>query len=368
MARVLVALILLAVALAVGGYWTAHRWFLTGTVPWLEPSASSSASTLRVTVERGSGVGAIANQLQRAGLLEWPRIWRLWVRAKGADADLKAGEYDLPTDATPARILELLRAGAVVQHRLIIVEGTTVLELQRQLLEAPGLRQELAPGTDLLTLIDDLDYASPAAEGWFFPDTYRYQAGDSDRTLLRQAHERMRRVLDEVWRNRDDELPYETPYELLIMASVVEKETGRAADRAQIAQVFVDRLRQGMRLQTDPTVIYGLGLDFDGDLTRQHLQQDTPYNTYTRHGLPPTPIALPGRASLAAAAHPAPGDFLYFVARGDGTSQFSRTLDEHNAAVRRFQLGTGAIEQPARQSIRQTRSAPGSSRQRGRQR
>jgi len=202
---------------------------------------------------------------------------------------------------------------------------------------AQGLGQTLV-ATDNANLLAALGFEPAPAEGQFFPDTYAYHRAQSDRDILLRAHRRMQKELADAWSERAEDLPYKNPYEALIMASIIEKESGRDSDRLSVSQVFVRRLKIGMKLQTDPSVIYGVGDAFDGNLTRRHLRTDSPYNTYTRFGLPPTPISLAGREALRAALNPAPGDYLYFVARGDGSSQFSRTLAEHNAAVRRYQL------------------------------
>lgn len=210
-----------------------------------------------------------------------------------------------------------------------------------QSVSALGLNDKLAhtlSGVDVETLLGALGLPGGHAEGLFFPDTYRFVRGDSDADILRRAYAKMQSELEAAWASRDLSVPYKTPYEALIAASLIEKETGRDEDREHISQVFATRLLEGMKLQTDPTVIYGLGDEFDGNLTRRHLRTDTPYNTYERRGLPPTPIALPGRKSIVAALHPGPGNFLYFVSRGDGTSQFSTSLAEHRAAVRKYQL------------------------------
>jgi UPF0755 protein len=224
-----------------------------------------------------------------------------------------------------------------VQHEARLLEGWTLGQTLDYLAGLDTLRHALAD-TPEAQLMATLGLEPQMAEGWFFPDTYRFERGTQDVAVLLTAHRKMQQELDRVWQERDADLPYSHPYQVLIMASLIEKETGLDAERAKIARVFTSRLEQGMRLQTDPTVIYGLGEDFDGNLTRAHLNQDGPYNTYRRAGLPPTPIALPGKRSLEAAVHPAPGAYLYFVARGDGSSQFSATLDEHLAAVRRYQL------------------------------
>ncbi|MEM1433305.1 MAG: endolytic transglycosylase MltG [Pseudomonadota bacterium] len=335
------SILLLLTGLLVGlGYLGLDYWFRTGRMPLIDsdPRVATAGTSVRLLVAPGASLTRVATQLEQLELIDRPELFRLKVRLLGAAGRIQAGEYDVPTAATPAEILELLAQGTVVKRRLVIVEGIRTRELLQQLQGTEGLKQELPAELSLEDLPSVLGVPVGHAEGWFFPDTYQYRRGDSDRALLLRAYQRMQQALDDAWTSRDDELPYEDPYALLTMASIIEKETGQAADRPQIAQVFVRRLQQGMRLQTDPTVIYGLGDRFDGDLRRRDLEADTPYNTYTRFGLPPTPIALPGNAALEAAAHPAAGDYLYFVARGDGSSVFSRTLAEHNAAVRRYQL------------------------------
>jgi UPF0755 protein len=234
-------------------------------------------------------------------------------------------------------MLEQLTGGAVVQHEFRIDEGITVAALLANLATETRLQQDIL-ARDAQALHAELSLSVPFAEGMFFPDTYQFQLQDSARALLLRAHEAMLSKLDEAWQRRPQETQLRSREDLVILASIVEKETGLAADRGQISQVFHSRLAKRMLLQTDPTVIYALGREFDGNLTRAHLKIESPFNTYRVRGLPPTPIALPSAASLEAALMPAPGDFLYFVAKGDGASQFSRTLAEHNAAVRRYQL------------------------------
>ncbi|MEM9742840.1 MAG: endolytic transglycosylase MltG [Pseudomonadota bacterium] len=330
--------LLVIVAAAV---WSSDVWFRTGHWPWnAQPSSTADAPAIPVEVSPGSSLAGIAQQLAAEGLLEFPRLWRVMVEVHGQAGALQAGDYVLPANATPAELMALLVEGAVRSYRLAIIEGTTVRSVLDALRAAPGVTQTLSGDDPEAELLKALELEGSSLEGWLFPDTYVYRSGETDRALIQQAVQRMRSALEAAWRSRRRELPYRTRYELLTMASIVEKESALASDRAQIAQVFVTRLAQGMRLQTDPTVIYGLGSAFDGDLRRSDLTADTPYNTYTRHGLPPTPIALPGLAALTAASQPAEGDYLYFVARGDGSSQFSRTLAEHNAAVRRYQLNS----------------------------
>lgn len=245
----------------------------------------------------------------------------------------RAGEYRLEYGLKPRALLRKLAAGSVVQHRLTLVEGWTFRQVMVALGNEAGLahRFDAANPSTWPEQLAELGIGEP--EGWFLPETYSYTLGDSDLDILARAHRAMRDALALAWASRDEGLPLETPYELLILASIIEKETGVEEERARIAGVFIRRLQKGMKLQTDPTVIYGLGESFDGDIRRKDLRADTPYNTYTRHGLPPTPIAMPGRASLLAAAHPAAGEALYFVADGKGGHTFSKTLEEHQAAV-----------------------------------
>lgn len=288
-------------------------------------------------VEPGQSLADIAARLQQDGVYAQPRLVRLYGRWSGLDQSVKQGEYRIPAGTTPEQLLVLLSKGQVVTYQVTLPEGITLARAMAILAEQPVLLRELSGPDDerLLAMTDD--YPSP--EGWFFPDSYQYERGASDWEILQRAHLAMQRALDEEWRKRAEGLPYETPYEALIMASIVERETGLPEERAEIAGVFVRRLQRRMRLQTDPTIIYGLGSDFDGNLRRSHLKDDSNiYNTYRHRGLPPTPIALPGRAAIHAALHPQPGESLFFVARGDGGHHFSVTLAEHEQAVRKYQL------------------------------
>ena len=340
-AALTVTLALFGVAAAL---WWSWQWF---------HAPGQAGRTVVLTIEQGASSAAIAAQLVDSGLIEHPQLWRAGVRWLGVAQRLQAGEYELDSRLSPRALAERFTEGGVIQHRLSFPEGWTAREVLALVRQQEKLVWDFAPDAqiDLGLLRNTLEPARAQAfeqyesyradgslEGWLYPDTYQFTAATPASQVLARAWRRMLEVLDETWRERQNNLPFDTAYDLLTLASVVEKETGRAEDRAQIAQVFVRRLLLGMRLQTDPTVIYGLGEAFDGNLTRKHLRTDGPFNTYTRHGLPPTPIAMPGLAALKAAAHPADGDFLYFVARGDGSSEFSRTLDEHEAAVRRFQL------------------------------
>jgi len=261
---------------------------------------------------------------------------------------IKTGEYQLDPGITPRELLQLLSSGAVVQYRFTLVEGWTFRQLLQALANDDVLKNTLERVTNetgdetVAAVISSLDVDHP--EGWFFPETYQYTRGDSDADILDRAHTAMEKELGSAWESRKDDLPLNSPYELLILASIIEKETGKEEERGQIAGVFIRRLQKGMRLQTDPTVIYGMGDSFDGNIRRHDLKSDTPYNTYTRSGLPPTPIAMPGRASLLAAARPAAGDVLYFVADGTGGHTFSATLQEHQQAVNKLIKRKGKLE------------------------
>lgn len=285
----------------------------------------------------GESFGAFAEVLQSAGVVERGWLFTAYARSKGQTNRIQAGEYRVTNEATPESLLAELVAGAVVTYELRIVEGSTITQVLNQLGETDRLVNDLGSAS-AATLMSRLQLGSGHAEGQFFPATYDFKKGTLASVVLLRANERMRDVLAHEWSMRAAGLPYATPDDALIMASIIEKETGREIERGKISRVFVSRLQRQMRLQTDPAVIYGVGSAFDGNLTRAHLDADNPYNTYRQAGLPPTPIALPGMASIKAALHPDDGDYLYFVAKGDGSSEFSATLDEHTAAVRRYQL------------------------------
>lgn len=285
----------------------------------------------------GSSLSGVAQDLSEAGVLRWPRLWLLAARVGGLDARIKQGEYRLDTARSPAQLLDMLVAGRVVQYSVTLPEGITLAEalatLQAQEPIAPLLDGTRDPR--LLSLI--APYSDP--EGLFFPDTYVFTRGQTDLEILALAHRRLLEILEAAWAGRDGELPYADAYQALVMASIVEKETGVPEERERIAGVFVRRLQKNMRLQTDPTVIYGLGDNYSGNLRRKHLKDPAnPYNTYRHKGLPPTPIALVGKAAILAAVHPAPGEELYFVARGDGSHEFSKSIEEHTRAVQQYQL------------------------------
>ncbi|MDH1055165.1 endolytic transglycosylase MltG [Aquipseudomonas alcaligenes] len=290
-----------------------------------------------IEVVPGDTPGGLLNRLEGEGVLDGAFWLRLYWRFNLSGQALHSGEYRLTPQQSARDLLDLWRRGEVVQYSLTLVEGWSFRQVRAALVRQEKLEQRLADLDDK-ALMDRLGLAGVSPEGRFFPDTYRYVRGMSDLDLLKQASARLDQVLDEEWARRADGLPYRKPYDALIMASMVEKETGVAEERGQIAGVFVRRLRSGMRLQTDPTVIFGLGERYNGNLTRAHLQQPTPYNTYVIDGMPPTPIALAGREAIHAALNPVAGKSLYFVARGDGSHVFSETLEQHNRAVREYQL------------------------------
>jgi UPF0755 protein len=304
---------------------------------WWHQAALGLDRGVVVVLERGEPFARFAERLHDLDVIEHPRIWTLLARWSGDARRVRAGEYRIHPNDSPAALLARLVAGDVVTYNAQIVEGWTAMQALAMLRVDPVLEQTL-DGADVHTLLDLLGLPAGHAEGMFFPDTYRFVRGDSDADILRRAYARMQDKLEAAWSARSAGLPYETPYEALIVASLIEKETGRDAERPLISQVFVLRLQLGMRLQTDPSVIYGIGDAFDGNLRRVDLRTPTPYNTYGHRGLPPTPIALPGLRSIEAAMHPADGEYLFFVSRGDGTSKFSVTYEEHNQAVRRYQL------------------------------
>lgn len=295
----------------------------------------SDGVTLEITP--GSTAKSVAAQLYSSGYLEYPRFFAWYARFTGSAHKIKAGEYFIAADTMPEFLLQQIVGGQVVQHGVTIVEGWTIRQLRAALAMHPKVLTMLNDVTndELLAIIG---VGEGPAEGRFMPDTYHFPTGVTDKEFLRRAYESMARYLDEAWAGREKNLPLATPYEALILASIVEKETGLADERGRIAGVFIARLEKGMRLQTDPTVIYGIGEAYDGNIRRKDLVTDTPYNTYTRAGLPPTPIALPGREAIDAVLHPNRSGYLYFVSRGDGSHYFSKTLEEHNAAVRKYQL------------------------------
>ena len=289
------------------------------------------------TVDQGMPFTAVADQLARKRVVSSAFWLRVWVRLHRNGREIKAGEYEITPGMTSIQVLDEMIAGRVKTWSIQFIEGWTFAEM-RQALDDHAKLQHVLKGLPTAKVMAMLGHPDEQPEGRFFPDTYQFERGQTDLSILQRAYQKMQQVLDSQWQHRAKKLPYKTPYQALIMASLVEKETGLASERPEIAGVFVRRLEKGMRLQTDPAVIYGLGRQYQGDLTRKDLILDTPYNTYRHGGLPPTPIAMPGLGAIHAALHPAKGTALYFVARGDGSHQFSDTLAEHDKAVRRYQI------------------------------
>ncbi len=321
------AVAVLAAAAVVWMAWLRYQDFLDTPLDLPEAGAV-------FVVAPGSSGSEIVQQLAVAGYTRAGWSWKLLMKLE--PRVYRSGEYQLTRPMRPREVLQKLASGQVIQYRLTVVEGWTFAQLAALLDNNEVLehRLELSDPDQWPAALAALNLEHP--EGWFLPETYQFTRGDSDMDILMRAHQAMQAELEQAWASRSEGLPLSTPYELLILASIIEKETSLDSERAQIAGVFVRRLQKGMRLQTDPTVIYGLGESFDGDIRRKDLETDTPYNTYTRAGLPPTPIALPGPASLHAAAQPADGDTLYFVADGTGGHTFSTTLEQHQAAVKRL--------------------------------
>jgi len=311
-----------------------------GGVRYSQAPHSLPQTPFEFTVEKGSSLKTVSKKLAEAGLFSEP--YGLWLLGRITDqaTGIRAGTYRLEGPISPVDLLNKLNAGDVVKLSLTFVEGITFAEMRTLLESHPGLKITTKGLADA-EVLKRLGAPEQKAEGLFFPDTFSFSQGTSDIDVLRMSYQMMKQKLDQAWAKRVPDLPYASPYEALVMASIIEKETGRADERALIASVFVNRLRKPMRLQTDPTVIYGMGARFDGNIRRRDLEKDTPYNTYTRDGLPPTPIALPGWGSLLAAVQPQTSDKLYFVAtgNGDGSHYFSRSLEEHNRAVAKYQLG-----------------------------
>lgn len=330
MLKTLFALVVLASA-AAAGY---GAWYLGSPV-------TIRHYPVEVEIPRGAGFRAAVEQLEKSGVGIRRHEFELLARSMGKVRDIKAGSYEISQPVTPLQLLQKLTRGDVTQAEVRLIEGWTFAQFRAALDASPDLRHD-TKGLDDAQVLERLRIAEKHPEGHFFPDTYLFGKGSSDLAVLRRSHRAMARHLKEEWEARDKAVvPYRTPYEALIMASIIEKETGQAGERDLIGGVLVNRLRIGMRLQVDPTIIYGLGTEYDGNLKRSHLAKDGPYNTYTRAGLPPTPIAMPGIASLRAAMRPGRTDAMYYVSRKDGSSQFSRTLEEHNRAVTRYQLRGG---------------------------
>lgn len=325
--------LIVLIALCAAGFWAWQRYSGFADAPL---SGIEAGETLRV--ERGDSLPVVLRKMREAGIDDGEQIeWRALAKRLGAAGRLQVGEYELEPGMTPRELLVAMRDGRVVQRRFTIVEGWNIRELRAALARAEPLEQETAKLSDA-ELMKALGHAGQHPEGRFLPETYLYTAGDSDLDVLERAYTGMEKALAEAWKRRDSGSVLESPEQMLVLASIVEKETGVASERPQIAGLFERRLKIGMRLQTDPTVIYGLGAGYDGNIRKRDLLADTPYNTYTRAGLPPTPIAMPGADALNAVAQPAEGEALYFVAVGDGSGRhlFAKTLAEHEANVARY--------------------------------
>lgn len=322
----LVSLLIVALGLLGGAYW------------WLHHPMDTRQATLDLSIEPGTSPKAIAQAVADAGAQTSPTLLYAWFRLSGQSRQMRAGSYEIAPGTSPQRLLSMLVRGEESLRTVTIVEGWNWRQVRQALAKAESLQADSRTLSDEAVMAK-LGRPGVAPEGRFYPDTYSYAKGASDLAVLQRAMKAMDKHLQQAWEARQPGAALQSPEQALILASIVEKETGKAQDRAQISGVFNNRLRIGMRLQTDPTVIYGLGEAFDGNLRRVHLTTDTPWNTYTRAGLPPTPIAMPGKAALLAAVQPAKTAAIYFVAKGDGTSHFSATLDEHNRAVNRYQRG-----------------------------
>ena len=288
------------------------------------------------SIESGNTIRQVAQQLADQGLIDDPVMFIALAKLEGRETSIKAGEYRLEQGQTPKQLVELFSQGASILYSLTLIEGWTFRQVLQAVKSDPILVQTLPQESD--QVMDALGLGRLHPEGRFLPDTYHFPRGTTDRDFLKRAFATMEQRLEEAWAQRAPDLPLKDPYDALILASIIEKETGAAHERPLIAGVFIERLRRGMRLQTDPTIIYGLGESFDGDIRYRDLRKDTPYNTYLHNGLTPTPIAMPGIDAINAALNPASTEAVYFVSKGDGTHHFSRTLEEHNAAVSKYQL------------------------------
>ncbi len=308
-----------------------------GAVYYISKPSNPPTLPYDFNLQPGTGLKVFAHQMKLAGLVENEKLFVLLGRALKLEKQIKFGNYEITKPLSMYELLQIVNKGKVTQSDLTIIEGWTFKQFRQAINASTKLNHDSLILSDA-EILQRIGATETHPEGLFYPDTYIYPTGSSDLALLKRAYQTMQRHLKEAWNKRDTSLPFENPYQALILASIVEKETGKKTDRGQIAAVFVNRLRKGMLLQTDPTVIYGMGEKFDGNIRKKDLLKDTPYNTYLHAGLTPTPISLPGKEALQATLHPDPSQALYFVARGDGTSQFSKTLIEHNQAVARFQL------------------------------
>lgn len=327
--RIVVGLLLVLVVLAASAYGT--WWWVT------QRAVPMQSDRVDYIIEVGTGPKGIARTMRQAGIDIDEQQFVLLARLTEQDKLLQAGAYEAQQGDTLWRLLKRMAQGDMLQTRLTLVEGWDYKRIRQQLATDENVKQTLTDLSDS-ELLQRLNADQSHPEGLFYPDTYVFTPGTTDFDILRRAYQAQQETMEALWAERDADLPFKTPYEALIFASIVEKETGHSADRERVAGVFINRLRIGMLLQTDPTVIYGMGDAYNGRIRKRDLQTDTPWNTYTRAGLPPTPIASPGKAALLATLHPEKHDYLYFVSRGDGTSEFSKNLNEHNRAVRKYIL------------------------------
>jgi UPF0755 protein len=328
MIRWLLLSCLLVAGLVLGYFYSDYQRFLD--------YPSDNSETVVFEVNQGDSLGIVSSRLHKAGLITNVRWFKLMATREKAETSIKVGDYSIDPGTKPLGILATLVTGRVRQYSITFIEGSTFKQLRQTLSQNPRVTQTLSDMTDQ-AIMEELGYPDQHPEGRFFPETYFFVNNTSDLKILQRAYQKMQQTVAEEWAKRDKLLPLETADQALTLASIVEKETGQASERETIAGVFIRRLRKSMLLQTDPTVIYGMGDSYKGNIRRKDLRTDTPYNTYTRPGLPPTPIAMPGRAAIYAALHPAAGDALFFVANGDGSHVFSATLKQHNQAVNQYQ-------------------------------
>jgi len=329
MIRKLIGLLLLLALLSVSYVVFAYQHYVKQSIAFQSP--------VTYEIKKGTGAFQVVNQLHKKGFIKSVFLTKLYLWQHQELQSIQSGRYELKGELSLAELFEKFAKGDVIQYQVALIEGLTFKEMRKVIQSHPELSIVTAEWT-ADQLLQAIEATESHPEGLFFSDTYSFPAGYTDLQLYQRAYQRLKQVLAEEWQTRADDLPYETPYEALIMASIIEKETAVPEERPEIAGVFVRRLQKNMRLQTDPTVIYGIGESYDGDIKRVHLRTDTPYNTYTRKGLTPTPIAMVGRESIHAALHPNKGTALYFVAKGDGSHHFSDTLEEHNRAVRKYIL------------------------------
>lgn len=326
--------LLIALLICVAGTLLVANWQMQSS---LDQSVTDESKLL--TVAAGASMNSFSKQLQKEGYID-NRFWlRVYARLFPQQALIKAGTFEITEQDSLRSLLAKVVSGKEHQFSMTFIEGSQYKEWLKQIKTLPSIKHSLPENITGEELSKLIGISAQNPEGWLFPDTYAYTKGTTDISLFKRAHQRMEATLAELWQQQAADLPYDSPYEVLIMASIIEKETAVLAEQPLIAAVFINRLRKKMRLQTDPTVIYGLGERYQGDITRAHLREKTAYNTYRINGLPPTPIAMPGRSAIEAALNPADSDYLYFVSRGDGSHYFSKTLQEHNKAVRKYQLG-----------------------------